>query len=235
MLLPRGWSGGSDASGAPWLQRKEDTKLIIRGLTPGGGGGSASKSPPTRVVEMEAPSAALADAWFRALQGSVTLPHPAAHDASAYAASHDASAAGVGGQGVARTAKRMEGAPVAVVEGPASTQPVGHTNQDGPIIVPLTGAQPHLTSEEALANFLQDLPSSDEVSRRLIYIVQHMQEHCSIVVQMRACKSLLKLMPKLSQDIVLDQRAVQSLYDLIVNANSVVQVHRALLSINHSR
>ena len=86
MLLPRGWSGGSDTSGAPWLQRKEDTKLIIRGLTPGGGA-SASKSPPTRVVEMEAPSVALADAWFRALQGSVTLPLPAA---LAQAAGHDA-------------------------------------------------------------------------------------------------------------------------------------------------
>jgi len=77
LLLPRGWAGGSDASGAPWLQRKESTKLIIRGATPGSGGGSAGKRPPTLVVEMEAPSAALADAWFHALQGSVALPLPA--------------------------------------------------------------------------------------------------------------------------------------------------------------
>ena len=78
--------------------------------------------------------------------------------------------------------------------------------------------------------FLRDLPSSDDVSSRLTYIVQHMQEQYSIAVQERACKSLLELTPKLSQDIVIDQWAVQSLYNLILNANSVVQVHHVLLA-----
>ena len=84
MLLPRGASSSGGGEGAlVQLQRKGDTKLLVRGRAPGSGsqesGGASKASKKSALLEFEAPSIEQCDRWSQALQDALYMcPHTTA-------------------------------------------------------------------------------------------------------------------------------------------------------------